>query len=63
MPEQTAVQCHLELRPFLRGGAQGGIQRVGVDVLLQCAGDAEHPRVALGRRSKEHLGDVINFVP
>lgn len=35
MPEQTAVQRDLKLRPFLCGAAQGLIQRIGVDLLVQ----------------------------
>ena len=41
MPEQAAVQRDLKLRPFLRGAAQGLVQCVGVDLLLQRAGDAK----------------------
>ena len=49
MPEQTAVQRDLKLRPFLCGAAQGLIQRIGVDLLVQRAGDTKDPRVALER--------------
>ena len=41
MPEQTAVQRDLKLRPFLCGAAQGLIQRIGVDLLVQRAGDTK----------------------
>ena len=37
MPEQTAVQRDLKLRPFLCGAAQGLVQRIGVDLLVQRA--------------------------
>ena len=41
MPEQTAVQRDLKLRPFLCGAAQGLIQRIGVYLLVQRAGDTK----------------------
>ena len=63
MPEQAAVQRDLKLRPFLCGAAQGLVQCVGVDLLLQRAGNAKNARVPHGCRGQKHLGDIVNFVP
>ena len=63
MPEQPPVQRDLKIGELPGGQAQGLGQAAGVDVGVQRAADAEHPRVPPVVGGNKQLGDVIHLIP